>query len=146
MFRSQAPQPTSQRVRVSILLAGVVIPCMSGCAQAPYRPCSQAGDLAGLPLVQGDFRCQQRKLPDGSWVNHGIFKQLHPDGYTTALEGQFKDGVRTGKWLQYSPQGKLISELYFDERGVLKVGNAPISNEPALKSDPESPLQPRVRE
>jgi hypothetical protein len=62
------------------------------------------------------------------------------------LEGQFKDGIRSGKWLQYSPQGKLMAELYFDERGVLKLGNAPTSNEPPLKTNPEASSQPRVRE
>lgn len=118
----------------------------AACTSAPFRPCSQAGDLAGLPLVQGDYRCQQRKLKDGSWINHGNFRQLHADGFTPALEGQFQDGIRTGKWKQYSPQGKLIAEFFFDSRGVLMVGNAPVSTEPPLRPNPESPSQPKVRE
>lgn len=146
MSRFPHPQPPFRRGLSPFLWVGLLILSASGCAQAPYRPCSQAGDLTGLPLVQGDFRCQQKKLSDGSWVNHGTFKQLHPDGYTTALEGQFKDGTRIGKWMQYSPEGKLMAELYFDERGVLKLGNSPTSNEPALKTDPTAPSQPRVRE
>ena len=96
--------------------------------------------------MQGDFRCQQRQLKDGSWINHGNFRQLHADGFTPALEGQFQDGIRTGKWKQYSPQGKLIAEFYFDSRGVLTVGNAPVSTEPPLRTNPESPSQPKVRE
>jgi len=118
----------------------------TACTSAPFRPCSQAGDLTGLPLVQGDFRCQQRQLKDGSWINHGTFKQLHPDGFTPALEGQFQDGIRIGKWMQYSAQGKLIAEFFFDSRGVLTVGNAPVSTEPPLRANPESPSQPKVRE
>jgi antitoxin component YwqK of YwqJK toxin-antitoxin module len=92
--------------------------------------------------VKGDFRCHQKKLADGSWVNHGRFVQLQPDGRTIALEGQFVDGVRTGKWIQYSEQGKPLAELFFDSRGVQKTGVPPPEAEPPLKTEP----QKKVRE
>ena len=124
----------------------ILVATLCGCASRPYRPCSQAGDLTGLPLVQGDFRCSQKKLKDGSWVNHGLFLQLQPDGLTPALEGQFTDGVRTGKWIQYSSEGKPLAELFFDERGVQKIGSQAPSAEPAVKVNPDAPSQPKVRE
>jgi hypothetical protein len=148
---SEVGQPSfksgcSRAIHAGLYLLVLLASNNTACTSAPFRPCSQAGDLAGLPLVQGDFRCQQRQLKDGSWINHGNFRQLHADGFTPALEGQFQDGVRIGKWKQYSSQGKLIAEFFFDSRGVLMVGNAPVSTEPPLRPDPESPSQPKVRE
>ena len=113
----------------------------SACASRPFRPCSEAGDLTGLPLVKGDFRCHQKQLRDGSWVNHGRFVQLHADGTTIALEGQFSEGVRTGKWMQYTEQGKPLAELFFDSRGVQKVGVPPLEAEPAPKTEPQTKVR-----
>ncbi len=144
-------QPLFKRGCSPAISAGRILIVLSvlqgfGCTSAPYRPCSQAGDLTGLPRVKGEFSVKPPKHKECYLVNHGPFKQLHPDGFTTALEGQFNDGVRNGKWLQYSPTGKLMAEFHYDERGVLKVGNAPLSTEPALRVDPEATARPKVRE
>ena len=135
MARSRTPMLAFLFMMNAFLMWGM------GCAHQPFRPCSQAGDLTGLPLVKGDFRCNQKQLKDGSWVNHGRFVQLQPDGVTLALEGQFTEGVRTGKWIQYSEQGKPLAELYFDERGVQRIGSQPKETEPSPRLEPQTKVR-----
>lgn len=66
----------------------------------------------------GDRRCEQKKRPDGLFVNEGRYRAYHPNG-VLALEGQFAEGVKDGVWSEYDLKGKRVLQKTF-EKGVEK--------------------------
>jgi hypothetical protein len=98
--------------RLIIALLG----CMTTFACTTYRPCSDGGDLSDLPKIKGNKECYQRPGPNGRYRNEGKFIQWHPDG-SMAIEGEFRDGLKQGKWTEYDESGRIMSERIF-ENGV----------------------------
>ncbi len=90
---------------------------ISGCAIT--KPCSSGGDTSWNPKIVGDKKCSQKKMPDGKYLNDGVFMQKYQSTGKMALEGQFENGKKQGIWCYYGPEGKLISVKYFD-KGVEK--------------------------
>ncbi len=83
------------------------------------KPCSEAGDVSWNPGIIGDKRCTQKTRKDGRIVNHGKFLQSYTSTGRIALEGEFVDGFKSGIWLHYAEDGRLIAVKYFDQ-GVEK--------------------------
>lgn len=86
---------------------------LSACSTTT-RPCSDAGDLTGLPSIKGNKQCYQRRAKDGRWLDHGQFLQWHPNG-TVAIEGTFLDGAKTGVWTFYDEKGKKTAEKFYKD-------------------------------
>lgn len=95
----------------------LIVPTMlllNGCALS--RPCSEGGDTnwvnPGYP-IKGDKKCHQIKGADGKFVNDGGFKWFYMNG-KLALEGEFKNGLKSGIWTQYDEKtGRPIMEKNF---------------------------------
>ncbi len=83
------------------------------------KPCSEAGDVSWNPKIIGDKRCTQKTRKDGRVVNHGRFLQSYTSTGRIALEGEFTEGLKSGIWLHYAEDGRLIAVKYFDQ-GVEK--------------------------
>lgn len=96
----------------------------AGCAVKITRPCSEGGDVSWRSSktqdgnLIGDKHCIQKKLDDGRYVNHGIYKLKHPNG-KLALEGRFELGKKEGFWSEFDEKGEKVAERYF-EAGVEK--------------------------
>ena len=88
---------------------------MGGCASAPARYCSQTGQAAreGAAPFKGNKQCTLKKGPDGRFVKEGPYVEWFPNGQP-ALTGEFKDGKKTGKWIEWEESGKIVSERWFD--------------------------------
>jgi hypothetical protein len=87
---------------------------LTACAVA--KPCHLGGDVTWPNPIHGDRQCHQKLFSDGRWLNHGRFVQKHLNGQI-ALEGQFEEGRKQGRWIQYDEQGNRIAERTF-ENGV----------------------------
>jgi hypothetical protein len=83
------------------------------------KPCSEAGDISWNPRIMGDKRCTQKVRKDGRTVNHGKFLQSYASTGRIALEGEFQEGLKSGIWLHYAEDGRLIALKFFDQ-GVEK--------------------------
>ena len=83
------------------------------------RPCSEGGDVSWNPKIVGDKKCGQKASKDGRQVDDGEFKQFYESTGTLALDGQMKEGQKSGIWLYYSENSQLRSVKYFDH-GVEK--------------------------
>lgn len=114
----------SEATRSSFLLMTAVPLAFVGCTYAPLKPCTVAGSFDTVPLVQsGDMQCHQKKNDQGIWVNHGKFKQYHPNEQV-AIEGEFRDGVKVGRWMIYNDKGEQTTELNYNDKGVLVLGGS----------------------
>jgi hypothetical protein len=100
------------------LVTVVVLAIGVGCVTSPSRPCTEAGEPArDKPFAQVlDRRCEQRKGPEGRFVNVGRYQEWYPGGQV-ALEGDYKEGKKSGKWIEWSADGKKVGERWF-ENGV----------------------------
>jgi hypothetical protein len=78
------------------------------CVSTPFRPCSEGGDVSWEPAIKkektGNRSCRQIEVK-GKYINDGQYYQYYPNG-KPAIDGQFKDGLRTGKWTQFDEEGK----------------------------------------
>lgn len=81
-------------------------------ACATTKPCTRAGQAARDAPFRGDKKCYQIKDKSGRYVNHGNYVEYFPDG-KTALEGQYKEGQKSGKWIEYDQNGNRVSQKYF---------------------------------
>jgi len=97
----------------------VLVLSVLGDACSITRPCSEAGDVSWNPKITGDKRCTQKTRKDGKTVNHGKFLQSYSSTGRIALEGEFVEGFKSGIWLHYAEDGRLIAVKYFDQ-GVEK--------------------------
>jgi hypothetical protein len=95
----------------------VLLTLLSACSIT--KPCSEAGDVSWSPKIIGDKRCTQKTRKDGTTVNHGKFLQSYSSTGRIALEGEFTEGFKSGIWLHYAEDGRLVAVKYFD-RGVEK--------------------------
>jgi antitoxin component YwqK of YwqJK toxin-antitoxin module len=82
--------------------------------------CLEGGQSAREPTAERKFRgtrqCQQKKDRRGIYVNVGRYYEWH-DNDKIALKGAYNDGRKTGRWLEYDPQGVILSDRYY-ENGV----------------------------
>jgi hypothetical protein len=104
-----------------MILSGIPALLLGACTYFPLKPCTEAGSFDTVPLAQGDMQCHQHKNAQGNWVNHGKFKQFHPNE-KLAVEGEFRDGVKVGTWKIYNDKGEQTTELNYNDKGVLILG------------------------
>lgn len=93
----------------------ILLPLLfSACTSTPYRPCSEGGQAAhetGVPF-RGIKKCTQIKDKDGNYVNHGKYFEWGPNEKIQTV-GEYEEGKKSGRWVEYNDQGKMISEKYF---------------------------------
>ena len=98
------------------LLVVAAAALLSACGTT-YKPCTNGGELiAWDPALKGNRTCHQRRLKDGSWVNHGKYYEYHPSG-KVGIEGEYDVGKKIGTWIRYDETGKKLAERFF-EKGV----------------------------
>ncbi len=78
-----------------------------------FRPCTEGGNLKGIPVIKGNRQCYQKKNREGKYINDGKFIQWHPNG-VVAIEGAFKAGDKTGTWYFFDEKGKKTAEKNFE--------------------------------
>ena len=104
------------RTPLSALLPLQLVFLLTSCAFGPTRPCQDAGEPAREKPAEfkGTRQCSQKKDPaTGKYVNDGPYIEWYPGG-ERALVGEFRNGKRNGKWYEYAPDGKLLSERWFE--------------------------------
>lgn len=77
------------------------------------HPCLDGGEPPRDVPFNGDRKCNQKRGPDGKYVNNGLYREWHPNG-KLALEGYYKMGKKDGQWTEYDPTGHKVSTQYFD--------------------------------
>lgn len=90
---------------------------LSACASKPARYCTEIGQPArevSAPYVIGDRQCFIKKDRDGSLIKHGPYREWFLNGHP-ALEGEYNEGRKSGKWIEWDESGKKISERWFEE-------------------------------
>jgi len=99
---------------VSVFIGGC---CLSGvaCSFAPVRPCSSGGQLAHDQPVEGVTVKKCTQVTDsetGQLVNDGLYYEWYSND-SLAVEGEYKVGKKTGRWIEYDLRGNKISDRYF---------------------------------
>ncbi len=87
----------------------------SACATLPRLPCSEGGQKARENAVKGDHpnkQCYQRLDRNKKWVNDGPYIEWHPNG-KRALLGEYRMGLKHGKWEEWDDVGKPLYEKHF---------------------------------
>lgn len=87
---------------------------LNGCSTG-YKPCALGGDTDwfGIPKEKrGDSYCRQ-KLFGREYKNHGQYWLNNPKG-KKILEGEFREGLKQGVWVQYDETGKKVAERTFE--------------------------------
>jgi antitoxin component YwqK of YwqJK toxin-antitoxin module len=88
-----------------------------GCSTTLYKPCSDGGDVSWEPALDkkkiGNRSCRQIQVR-GKYLNDGQYYQYFPSG-KIAIEGQFKNGLREGKWTQFDEDGKKLFIREYDQ-------------------------------
>lgn len=110
-----------QAWRYLALCAGLI----SACA-GPHKPCQLGGDTQwDGKRFGGDRKCSQIRgsgEQSSLYFNHGPYREYYKSG-KLALEGEFKDGRKHGKWIEYSEKGeRLLIRVY--ESGVQKTSES----------------------
>ncbi len=93
-----------------------VLSCFAGCSGVRARPCAEGGQAPrdGTAPFEGIKRCYQIKDPQGRMRNHGKYLEWHPND-KLALTGEYKLGKKVGRWVEYDPQGKKISDRIYED-------------------------------
>lgn len=88
------------------------------CASQPLKPCSLGGQPARSDGSQfrGIKRCYQTVNASGQLVNEGKYYEWYNND-KPALVGQYQNGKKVGRWIEYDESGKIISDKQF-ENGV----------------------------
>lgn len=87
---------------------------LASCASGPRHPCLDGGQPAREKPFKGDRQCAQRKDPAGKYINEGPYTEWYPSGHR-ALFGEYKDGKKSGKWIEWDEKGKKLSERWFED-------------------------------
>src|SRR4051794_11833842 len=99
--------------RVLRTIIGVL--ALSGCSTTVSKPCSTGGQSPREgPQIKGTKQCIQMKDRSGKFINHGRYIEWHPNG-KRALEGEYKGGLKTGKWSEWDDKGHLLNEKWFED-------------------------------
>jgi antitoxin component YwqK of YwqJK toxin-antitoxin module len=90
--------------------------CFFACASGPRKPCTDGGQPPReKPFnLKGDRQCTQRKDRTGKYVNDGEYTEWYPNG-ARALLGEYREGKKTGKWIEWDESGKKLSERWFED-------------------------------
>ncbi len=88
---------------------------LTSCSFAHKKPCTSGGQPA---REDGEFvgkkRCDQViDSFSGKPTNQGKYFEWF-DNDKLALEGEYKNGKKSGRWIIYDEDGKKISDLYFE--------------------------------
>ena len=88
------------------------------CSGVPRRPCTHGGQSPRNSIAQGQFRgikrCFQTRDASGEYLNHGKYFEWYNND-KISLQGEYKMGKKTGRWIEYSESGKMISDRHFEE-------------------------------
>lgn len=95
-----------------LILLGSLL--LTSCKTIVQKPCQAGGQPAREIIFKGTHQCEQKKDQYGKYVNHGRYVEWYPDG-SVALEGEYREGLKDGKWTEYDQAGKRISEKWFDK-------------------------------
>jgi hypothetical protein len=88
----------------------------SSCATSHHQPCTWGGEPArsqSLPTI-GRRSCDQIQDESGQIVNEGKYYEWYLND-RIALVGEYKKGKKTGHWIEYSEQGDILRETYFED-------------------------------
>lgn len=64
-------------------------------------------------LERGDVQCHVKKGLNGEMVKDGPYIEWYPNGQVS-MRGEYQDGKKIGKWMEWDKAGVLISERWFD--------------------------------
>lgn len=95
----------------------LLILLFSGCASRPEHFCTDKGQPAReVPAAYliGDKQCFIKKDRDGTLVKHGPYREWFPNG-APAVEGEYSEGRKSGKWIEWDESGKKLSERWFED-------------------------------
>jgi len=84
------------------------------CSGRPPKPCTDGGQPSreGTVPFRGIKRCLQVKDQTGNFVNDGKYREWY-DNDDIALEGEYRLGKKTGRWVEYDHKRKIISDKWF---------------------------------
>lgn len=97
--------------------AALFVFMMTGCALKPIRYCSESGQPARehSPVDPiGNKRCSIKKDAQGQVIKDGPYLEWFPNG-EPALLGEYSDGKKSGKWIEWDASGNKISERWFED-------------------------------
>jgi len=98
----------------AILYAMLFPLSLTACATIVSKPCATGGEPPRSTPFKGTKQCIQRKDPAGRYLNDGKYVEWYPNG-NLALQGEYKMGRKTGKWMEWDIDGKKISERWFED-------------------------------
>jgi hypothetical protein len=79
----------------------------------PQVSYGQKSDPKDLPRM-GDVQCELTTDKEGQIVKEGNYIEWFSDG-KPAIRGEYREGKKTGKWLEWDRSGKLVSERWFED-------------------------------
>lgn len=131
------------------LSACLAVLLLTGCAVARHKPCTDGGDAPREKPIEGNKidkkQCTQEKDRHGKLVNQGSYKEWFFNG-RLALEGEYRDGKRHGKWFEYDEAGKIVSERWFEDgkETATRTNTQPVNSAPAqLPAATQPKVSPR---
>lgn len=74
--------------------------------------CPEGAEIAGSAPPSGGERYCRKLLPDGRVVRHGWYTAWYRNG-GKAVEGEYRDGERTGQWLRFWEDGRRFEDLSY---------------------------------
>jgi hypothetical protein len=92
----------------------MILVLSSSCVTHRRKPCTEGGQSAREPatVFRGTKRCYQDLDKSGHLVNHGKYYEWYVSD-KLALEGEYKEGKKTGRWIEYDETGKKISDKHY---------------------------------
>jgi hypothetical protein len=83
----------------------------AACTTGPKYPCSDGGQPAreGTQASRNIKKCRQIKDDSGKFVNDGKYFEWYPEE-NIALRGEYTMGKKSGRWIEYDKNGKVISD------------------------------------
>lgn len=90
---------------------------VGGCSGRSVRPCSDGGDPYHA-VAYGRKTCEQTKNKFGKYVNNGKYYEWYPNEHIAVI-GEYKNGKKHGRWMEFDEDGKKMDEKYF-EYGIEK--------------------------
>lgn len=97
--------------------AATVLSVAVSCSTVRKRPCEEGGQPAReKPAPKSVYKkqCDQTlNKQSQKMVNDGKYREWYENG-TLALEGEYKEGLKVGKWFEWDESGKQISERWFE--------------------------------
>ncbi len=98
-------------------VAGVIFLVLSACSFSRVKPCTSGGQPAreGESPSIGVKSCHQViDSVTGKALNEGKYYEWYEND-ALALEGEYRGGKKTGRWIEYDENGQRISDRYFLE-------------------------------